>query len=99
MQSSPDKSTSTSSTSPVKPNIQELITPPVESAAQILPSYYNPKIVNASKFAEQERKRKLLWSKKDEQKATWTATTFSQDNDGSKANKFLRLMGVKDGKN
>lgn len=70
--------------------------PPAENPA--LPSYYNPKIVNATKFAEQERKRKLLWSKKTEQTATWTSTTFSQDTDGTKANKFLRLMGVKDGK-
>lgn len=69
--------------------------PSAENAA--LPSYYNPKIVNASRFAEQERKRKLLWSNKTEQKATWTSTTLSQDTDGSKTSKFLRLMGVKDG--
>jgi uncharacterized membrane protein len=54
--------------------------------------------VNPLKFAEQEKKRKLLWSKKTEPAATWTSTTFSQDTDGTKANKFLRLMGVKDGK-
>lgn len=94
VQSSPEKSISKSA-SPIKSaNVPEL--PPIDNTP--LPSYYNPKIVNASRFAEQERKRKLLWSQKTEQKATWTSTSFSQDTDGSKANKFLRLMGVKDRK-
>lgn len=37
-----------------------------EAAAQAanLPSYYNPLSVNAAKLAEQQQKRKLLWSKK-----------------------------------
>ena len=29
-----------------------------------LPSYYNPATMNPTKFAEQERKKKLLWGNK-----------------------------------
>lgn len=29
-----------------------------------LPSYYNPAAMNPMKFAEQERKKKLLWGNK-----------------------------------
>lgn len=35
------------------------------AAAAKLPKYYNPTTVNAVKLAEQQQKRKLLWSKKD----------------------------------
>jgi hypothetical protein len=66
-----------------------------------LPSYYNPNVINATKFADQQKKRKLLWSgKKDEptEVTKWTSIAkFSQDTDGTKANKFMRLMGIKDG--
>lgn len=31
-----------------------------------VPSYYNPTAVNPMKFAEQEKKRKLLWQNKKE---------------------------------
>lgn len=34
------------------------------AAAVNLPSFYNPMSVNAAKLAEQQQKRKLLWSKK-----------------------------------
>jgi hypothetical protein len=55
--------------------------------------------VNAQKFAEQQKKRKLLWqNKKAEETGKWTNLKFSQDNDGTKANKFMRLMGIKDQK-
>lgn len=99
-QSSPEKSKTLISN--IVPKIPTNI-PTTSSAepAAILPSYYNASMVNANKFAEQQKKRKLLWSgkaKTDEKKeATWTATSFSQDSDGSKANKFFRLMGIKDG--
>lgn len=67
-----------------------------------LPSYYNPSVINVTKFADQQKKRKLLWSgKKDEanEAAKWASSVkFSQDTDGTKANKFMRLMGIKDGK-
>lgn len=64
-----------------------------------LPTYYNSSIVNAQKFAEQQKKRKLLWqNKKTEETGKWTNLKFSQDNDGTKANKFMRLMGIKDQK-
>lgn len=35
------------------------------SAALNLPKYYNPANVNALKLAERQEKRKLLWSKKE----------------------------------
>lgn len=66
-----------------------------------LPAYYNPNVINVNKFAEQQKKRKLLWSgKKDEpakDAAKWGGAKFSQDSDGTKATKFMRLMGIKDG--
>lgn len=66
-----------------------------------LPAYYNPNVINVNKFVEQQKKRKLLWSgKKDEpakDAAKWGGAKFSQDTDGTKANKFMRLMGIKDG--
>lgn len=67
-----------------------------------LPSYYNPNVINVNKFAEQQKKRKMLWSgKKDEPAkdvaAKWGGAKFSQDVDGTKASKFMRLMGIKDG--
>jgi hypothetical protein len=57
----------------------------------------------ANKFAEQQQKRKLLWSGKKEEAAknstAWTEKAkFSHDSDGLKASKFMRLMGIKDGK-
>lgn len=33
-----------------------------------MPKYYNPAAVNPLKYAEQVQKRKLLWSKKPEEK-------------------------------
>lgn len=112
-----------------------------------LPSYYNPAAMNPMKFAEQERKKKLLWGNKSKpegtssgeggsslygslgalasqssfqpapsishqprpelhsgplsgatgsgQAALWANTKFSNDRDGKMAEKFRRLMGVK----
>jgi hypothetical protein len=54
--------------------------------------------MDANKFAEQQKKRKMLWSNKDSDANKWTNLKFSQDDDGSKANKFMRLMGIKDAK-
>lgn len=66
-----------------------------------LPSYYNPNVINVTKFAEQQKKRKMIWSgKKDEpakDAAKWGGAKFSQDVDGTKASKFMRLMGIKEG--
>jgi hypothetical protein len=61
-----------------------------------LPTYYNSSIVNAQKFAEQQKKRKLLWQNKKVEETKWTNLKFSQDSDGTKANKFMRLMGIKE---
>lgn len=95
---------------PISPNFNPLsvVKKPIEdekpststnSDGVILPPYYNSSIVNAQKFAEQQKKRKLLWqSKKNEESTPWTNLKFSQDNDGTKANKFMRLMGIKDSK-
>lgn len=87
--------------------LQQLISAATKSAEQQkieLPSYYNPKVVNAVKFAEQQQKRKLLWGGKKEEAAVsgstalWSSAKFSHDTDGVKANKFMRLMGIKEGK-
>jgi arginine/serine-rich coiled-coil protein 2 len=91
--SSPQKSPMISISAPIFPQ-------PVEPKIE-LPSYYNPNVINVNRFAEQQKKRKLLWSgKKDEpikDTAKWGGTQFSQDADGTKASKFMRLMGIKDG--
>lgn len=113
-QSSPEKSSSSASlisnsTLKLLPNISPLtsLAPQPSTAAIVapvpaLPSYYNPGVVNATKFADQQKKRKLLWSGKasaeTKKDVPWTNTAFSQDNDGSRTNKFFRLMGIKDGK-
>lgn len=78
----------------------ELATPAVVTPAAEpiqLPSYYNPGIINANRYAEQQHKRKLLWgSKKSEDSANkWGNAHFSQDQDGKVASKFMRLMGIK----
>lgn len=66
-----------------------------------LPAYYNPNVINVNKFAEQQKKRKLIWSGKKvepaKDAAKWGGAKFSQDTDGTKATKFMRLMGIKDG--
>lgn len=68
-----------------------------------LPAYYNPNVINVNKFAEQQQKRKMLWSAKKEETAKdaakWGTAKFAQDTDGAKASKFMRLMGIKDGRN
>lgn len=84
----------------------ELNTPPSalvesQSSAVQLPKYYNPGIINANRYAEQQQKRKLLWgSKKSEDSANkWGNAHFSQDSDGKVASKFMRLMGIKNATN
>lgn len=92
--SSPQKSPMISLTSVQQPP------PPPEPKIE-LPAYYNPNVINVNKFAEQQKKRKMLWSgKKDEpakDAAKWGGAKFAQDSDGTKASKFMRLMGIKDG--
>jgi hypothetical protein len=87
-----------------KPSLLPLAAPPVALKVNPeveLPSYYNPNVINVNKYAEQMKKRKLLWSSKKEEPVNnankWTNTKFSQDSDGKVASKFLRLMGIKDG--
>lgn len=83
------------------PNIPKTVDLPSTSTNNIaLPSYYNPSVVNAQKFAEQQKKRKIIWQAKkcEEPTQQWTNLKFSQDNDGTKANKFMRLMGIKEAK-
>lgn len=89
---------------PVPVNLQQITTQPtVQQPPVELPSFYNPKVVNAAKFAEQQQKRKLLWGAKKEEavasnSSLWSSAKFTQDTDGVKASKFMRLMGIKDGK-
>lgn len=68
-----------------------------------VPKYYNPAAVNPIKYAEQVQKRKLLWSKKTEEKdkneqmeTQWKSAFVSTD-DSKTASKFRKLMGMKEG--
>lgn len=63
-----------------------------------VPSYYNPSSVNPMKFAEQEKKRKLLWQgKKEGDNKSQTAELWEKLNFGNKDQnvKFRKLMGIK----
>ncbi|KAI4889405.1 hypothetical protein NFI96_034089 [Prochilodus magdalenae] len=95
------------------------VTPQIAMAAQMaalqaktlaetgiaVPSYYNPSAVNPMKFAEQEKKRKLLWQGKKEGKSvcsilkdkSQTAELWEKLNFGNKDQntKFRKLMGIK----
>lgn len=66
-----------------------------------VPKYYNPAAVNPLKYAEQFQKRKLLWSKKTEEKekndqieTQWKSAFIAEDG-GKTASKFRKLMGMK----
>ncbi|CAG0884708.1 unnamed protein product [Darwinula stevensoni] len=66
-----------------------------------LPKYYNPLAMNPLKYAEQEKKKKLLWGKKETGEAStsvkvWKNMSFAQDQDGKMTAKFKKLMGIKD---
>ncbi|XP_042562493.1 arginine/serine-rich coiled-coil protein 2 isoform X2 [Clupea harengus] len=64
-----------------------------------VPSYYNPSAVNPMKFAEQEKKRKLLWTgKKEGHSKNMTAELWEKLNFGNNDQnaKFRKLMGIKD---
>ncbi|XP_053337181.1 arginine/serine-rich coiled-coil protein 2 isoform X3 [Clarias gariepinus] len=87
------------------------VTPQIAMAAQMaalqaktlaetgiaVPSYYNPSAVNPLKFAEQEKKRKLLWQGKKEGDKSQTAELWEKLNFGNKDQnvKFRKLMGIK----
>lgn len=88
------------------------VTPQIAMAAQMaalqaktlaetgiaVPSYYNPSAVNPMKFAEQEKKRKLLWQgKKEGDSKSQTAELWEKLNFGNKDQnvKFRKLMGIK----
>jgi len=64
-----------------------------------VPEYYNMAAVNPLKYAEQIKKRKMLWSKtKDNKEADkqWMSTVFQQDSGGdNQTSKFRKLMGIK----
>ncbi|XP_066513558.1 arginine/serine-rich coiled-coil protein 2-like isoform X2 [Hoplias malabaricus] len=88
------------------------VTPQIAMAAQMaalqaktlaetgiaVPSYYNPSAVNPMKFAEQEKKRKLLWQGKKEGDKSQTAELWEKLNFGNKDQnvKFRKLMGIKE---
>lgn len=87
------------------------VTPQIAMAAQMaalqaktlaetgiaVPSYYNPSSVNPMKFAEQEKKRKLLWQGKKDGDKSQTAELWEKLNFGNKDQnvKFRKLMGIK----
>ncbi|XP_066545839.1 arginine/serine-rich coiled-coil protein 2 isoform X2 [Amia ocellicauda] len=88
------------------------VTPQIAMAAQMaalqaktlaetgiaVPSYYNPAAVNPMKFAEQEKKRKMLWQgKKEGDSKSQTAELWEKLNFGNKDQnvKFRKLMGIK----
>lgn len=88
------------------------VTPQIAMAAQMaalqaktlaetgiaVPSYYNPSAVNPMKFAEQEKKRKMLWQgKKEGDNKSQTAELWEKLNFGNKDQnvKFRKLMGIK----
>ncbi|VDD77686.1 unnamed protein product [Mesocestoides corti] len=76
------------------------------ASAANLPRFYNPMSVNAAKLAEQQQKRKLLWSKKadpeteakEEAKSKmWKTTSMvAGKGDSAAAAKFRKLMGIHD---
>ncbi|XP_077149277.1 arginine/serine-rich coiled-coil protein 2 isoform X1 [Ranitomeya variabilis] len=87
------------------------VTPQIAMAAQMaalqakalaetgisVPSYYNPAAVNPMRFAEQEKKRKMLWQGKKEGDKSQTAEIWEKLNFGNKDQnvKFRKLMGIK----
>ncbi|XP_061585198.1 arginine/serine-rich coiled-coil protein 2 [Cololabis saira] len=88
------------------------VTPQIAMAAQMaalqaktlaetgigVPSYYNPSAVNPMRFAEQEKKRKMLWQgKKEGDNKSQTAELWEKLNFGNKDQnvKFRKLMGIK----
>ncbi|XP_051528819.1 arginine/serine-rich coiled-coil protein 2-like isoform X2 [Myxocyprinus asiaticus] len=87
------------------------VTPQIAMAAQMaalqaktlaetgiaVPGYYNPSAVNPTKFAEQEKKRKMLWQGKKEGEKSQTAELWEKLNFGNKDQnvKFRKLMGIK----
>lgn len=87
------------------------VTPQIAMAAQMaalqaktlaetgiaVPSYYNPSAVNPMKFAEQEKKRKMLWHGKKDGDKSQTAELWEKLNFGNKDQnvKFRKLMGIK----
>lgn len=87
------------------------VTPQIAMAAQMaalqaktlaetgiaVPSYYNPSSVNPMKFAEQEKKRKMLWQGKKDGDKSQTAELWEKLNFGNKDQnvKFRKLMGIK----
>lgn len=88
------------------------VTPQIAMAAQMaalqaktlaetgiaVPSYYNPAAVNPMKFAEQEKKRKMLWQGKKEGDKSQTEQLWEKLNFGNKDQnvKFRKLMGIKE---
>ncbi|KAG9487685.1 arginine/serine-rich coiled-coil protein 2 isoform X3 [Eleutherodactylus coqui] len=87
------------------------VTPQIAMAAQMaalqakalaetgisVPSYYNPAAVNPMRFAEQEKKRKMLWQGKKEGDKSHSAEVWEKLNFGNKDQnvKFRKLMGIK----
>ena len=65
-----------------------------------IPTFYNPNVVNPLVYAEQERKRKLLWSKSqsDTTSTIIVGKAIVESQDEKNALKFRKLMGIKETK-
>ncbi|CAF0713115.1 unnamed protein product [Brachionus calyciflorus] len=63
-----------------------------------IPTFYNTSSVNPLALAEQQRKRKLLWSKSKDNENTSTklvGKAIVEGQDAERAEKFRKLMGIK----
>jgi len=68
----------------------------VELTGIQIPNFYNAGAVNPLQYAEQQRKRKLLWSKTNENTSTSkVGAAMTEGQDEKTAEKFRKLMGLK----
>jgi hypothetical protein len=67
-----------------------------EATGVKIPTFYNPNVVNPLVYAEQERKRKLLWSKSDTTSTINVGKAIVESQDEKNALKFRKLMGIKE---
>ncbi|XP_053207465.1 arginine/serine-rich coiled-coil protein 2-like isoform X2 [Panonychus citri] len=82
------------------PSTSTLIPTNLVPSGSSMPRYYNPTTFNASKYAIQEEKKKLLWgpNNKDvsqQSKKVWQGLQFSGAQGQQMTEKFLKLMGSK----
>ncbi|CAF3579236.1 unnamed protein product [Rotaria sp. Silwood1] len=65
-----------------------------------IPKIYNTGAVNPLQYAQQQRKRKLLWSKTNDKTSTSkVGAAITDGQDEKTAEKFRKLLGMKTGSN